>query len=101
MVDEVTTNLRAEVEGLLDCLRRGDAYASVHLARLIQADTQGALHPFADALAARLTDHLNRYAELGEFDPYVTLENEVYRLIQAAAVDWDGTPKTGRPGEEA
>ncbi|MEW5956361.1 MAG: hypothetical protein AB1801_01460 [Chloroflexota bacterium] len=99
--EEKRTELRAEVEGLLDCLKRGDTYASVHLARLIQADAGGALQPFAEALAARLVDHLNRYAELGQFDPYVTLENEVYRLIQAAAVDWDGQPKTGRPGEEA
>ena len=94
-------DLRDEVEGLLDCLTRGDTYASVHLARIIEADTKGTLQPFADALSARLSDHLNRYAELGETDPYVTLEDEVYRLIQAAAVDWNGKPKTGRPGEEA
>jgi hypothetical protein len=25
----------------------------------------------------------------------------VYRLIRTAAIDWDGLPKTGRPGEEA
>ncbi len=96
-----STDLRVEVEGLLDCLQRGDTFASVHLARLIQADTKGALQPFAEALNARLVDHLNRYAELGVTDPYVTLEDEVYRLIQAAAVDWNGQPKTGRPGEEA
>ena len=59
MPDESTTiNLRDEVEGLLDCLSRGDTQASVHLARLIEADTKGALLPFAEALSARLSDHL-------------------------------------------
>ena len=102
MSDESTSNnLRDEIEGLLDCLTRGDTYASVHLARLIEADTKGALLPFAEALSARIADHLNRYAELGVTDPYVTLEDEVYKLIQAAAIDWNGQPKTGRPGEEA
>ena len=28
-------------------------------------------------------------------------EDEVYNLIQKAAVDWDKLPRTGRPGEEA
>jgi len=97
----LSINVRDEIEGLVDCLARGDAYASVHLARLVQADARGALRPFAEALAARLCDHLNRYAELGESDPYVALEDEVYNLIQKAAVDWDKIPRTGRPGEEA
>jgi hypothetical protein len=48
-----------------------------------------------------LADHLSRYAELGVTDPYETLEDEVYQLIKSAAEDWDGTPKTGRSGEEA
>jgi hypothetical protein len=34
-------------------------------------------------------------------DPFAALEDEVYGLIQAAAIDWDGIPKAGRPGEEA
>jgi hypothetical protein len=101
MSEETTINLREEVEGLLDCLTRGNTQASVHLARLIQADTKGVFQPFAEALAARLCDHLNRYAELGITDPHTTLEDEVYRLIRTAAIDWDGLPKTGRPGEEA
>lgn len=99
--EERSVNLREEIEGLLDCLSRGDTFASVHLARLIEADRGGALQPFAEALTARLCDHLSRYAELGETDPYVTLENEVYRLIHDAAVDWNGQPRSGRPGEEA
>jgi hypothetical protein len=94
-------DLRKEVEGLLDCLVRGDKRASVHLARLVQADTKGALQPFADALYARLSDHLSRYAETGVVDPDKTLEDEVYGLLQKTAIDWDGFPKTGRPGEEA
>jgi hypothetical protein len=101
MSEETTINLREEVEGLLDCLTRGNTQASVHLARLIRADTKGVFQPFAEALAARLCDHLNRYAELGITDPHTTLEDEVYRLIRTAAIDWDGLPKTGRPGEEA
>lgn len=98
---EVTINLQEEVESLFDCLTRGDTRASVHLARVICADTKGALQPFAEALAARLCDHLSRYAELGVTDPHTTLEDEVYRLFKTAAIDWDGLPKTGRPGEEA
>ena len=102
MSDEASEiNLKDEIEGLADCLNRGDAYASVHLARIVEADAKGALRPFAEALTARLCDHLNRYAELGESDPHVTLEDEVYNLIQKAAVDWDKVPRSGRPGEEA
>lgn len=93
MSDEAPSiNVRDEIEALVDCLARGDAHASVHLARLVEADARGALRPFAEALAARLCDHLNRYAELGESDPYVALEDEVYNLIQKAAVDWDKLP---------
>lgn len=100
-IEATSVNLRDEIEGLLDCLTRGDNQASVHLARLIEADTGGALRPFAEVLAARLCDHLSRYAELGITDPYVALEDEVYELIQAGATDWDKLPRTGRPGEEA
>jgi hypothetical protein len=91
---------RDEIEGFLDCLDRGDTYASVHLARLVQTDTKGALQPFAEALAARLCDHLGRYAEIGITDPFVALDDEVYKLLQIAAIDWDRRPKIGRPGEE-
>ena len=101
MSDEVTSiNLRDEVESLYECLTRGDKQASVHLARLIQADSSGALQPFAEALAARLCDHLDRYAEIGVIDSHTTLDDEVYRLLQTAAIDWDKIPRTGRPGEE-
>jgi len=94
-------DLRAETDGLLDCLGRGDGQASVHLARLFVADTQGALQPFAEVLAARLADHLSRYAETGVTNSWTALEDEVYGLMQGASIDWTGTPSTGRPGEEA
>lgn len=98
MYNEPTpVNLRNETEGLVDCLTRGDPYASVHLARLIEADFGGALRPFAEVLAARLCDHLSRYAEIGVTDPYIALEDEVYQLIQAGALDWDKIPRNGRP----
>jgi hypothetical protein len=38
---------------------------------------------------------------MGQVNPYTTLTDEVYHLIKTAAIDWDGWPKTGRPGEEA
>ena len=99
--EATSIDLRDEIEGLYDCLTCGDTYASVHLARLIHADAGGALQPFAEALAARLCDHLNRYSEIGISDPHTTLDGEVYRLIQTAAIDWDKIPRPGRPGEEA
>lgn len=99
--DTIEINLATEVEGLRVCLENGNPYASIHLARLIEADTKGALQPFAEALTARLTDHLNRNAELGITDAGESLEDEVYRLLHMAAIDWNGLPKTGRPGEEA
>ena len=102
MTDEnVAVDLATEVAGLQNCLEKGDPHASIHLARLIEADTKGALQPFAEALTARLTDHLNRNAELGITDAYESLEDQVYRLLHMAAIDWDGRPKTGRPCEEA
>jgi hypothetical protein len=94
-------DLRAEVEGLFECLVSGDKRASVHLARLVEFDSKGALQPFAEALSARLCDHLHRYAEMGIIDPSRTLEDEVYGLLKVAAVDWDGFLHNGRPGEEA
>ena len=100
MPNEQVIHLRTEIDALFHCMARGDAQASMHLARVIQTDTQGTLQPFAEALAARMCDHLNRYAELGETNAYDTLNSEGYGLLKAAAVDWDGLPKTGRPGEE-
>jgi len=99
--DTEPRDLSAEADALLDCIRRGDPQASVHLARLFVADSKGALQPFAEALAARLADHLNRYAETGVTDSWSALEDEVYGLMQAASIDWDRIPRAGRPGEEA
>ena len=101
MSEKLTMRLREEIDALFYCMTRGDTQASVHFARVIQSDIKGALQPFAEALTARLCDHLSRYAEMGELNPYNTLRDEVYKLIQTAAIDWDGLPKTGRPGEEA
>jgi len=82
---------RSEAAALIDCMERGDARASVHLARLMATDTRGTLQPFADALAARLADHLSRYAELGVSDSWTALEDEVYGLMQSASIDWGRT----------
>jgi hypothetical protein len=99
-LEGMKVNLSEEAKTMVAYLEQGDPCASVHLARLIEADTQGALRPFAEALAARLSDHLERYAELGVTDPEVALQDEVYRLMKFAAIDWDGIPCGGRPGEE-
>lgn len=100
LLEGMKVNLEQEAKAMVAYLEQGDPCASVCLARLIEADTLGAFRPFAEALAARLNDHLKRYAELGVTDPDVTLEDEVYRLIQFAAIDWDGIPCGSRPGEE-
>lgn len=94
-------DLKQEAEAFIHYLAGGDPCASRHLARLIEADSRGALRPFAEALAARLRDHLHRWAELGVTNPEDTLQDEVYELLRRAAVDWNGLPCEGRPGEEA
>lgn len=101
ITEDTNLNLQEEANKLVHHLIEGEACASNHLARLIESDNKGVFVPYAEALAARLRDHLHRFAELGETDPEVTLEDEVYRLLKMAAVDWDGLPCNGRPGEEA
>ncbi len=96
---ETTINLTEEAAALVACLRNGDAAASVHLARLIEADAHGALLPFAEALGARIIDHLNRFAELNITEPDATLDEEVYQLLKVAAIDWALIPEQGRAGE--
>lgn len=81
-------DIREETRGLLQCMERGDPRASVHLARLFVADGARTLQPFAEALTARLADHLSRYAEIGVTDSWSALEDEVYRLIREASIDW-------------
>ena len=92
---------QVEAKKLLDCMERGDPRASVHLARLFVADDKQALDPFAEVLAGRLIDHLNRLADIGVTNQYSALEDEVYTLMQAASIDW---ARLGRPdpawGEE-
>lgn len=96
---ETTIDLTEEAAALVTCLRNGDTKASVHLARLIEADAHGALLPFAEALSARLIDHLNRFAELDITEPSTTLDEEVYQLLKVAAIDWALIPGQGRAGE--
>ncbi len=98
---EESINIQQEAEGLANCLLTGDATASVHLARLIEADTKGALYAFAEVLCARLCDHLDRLAEMGVYDSRTALDETVYTILKIAAVDWDKIPRPGRPGEES
>jgi hypothetical protein len=93
-------DLESEAAALIDCMRRGDARASVHLARLMTVDEKGTLQPFADALAARLADHLSRYAEIGVTDSWTALEDEVYGLMQAASIDWRRLPPADQEQED-
>jgi len=95
----LTINLEEETQALLKCLRAGDTDASHHLARLIEADDQSVFLPFAEALSARLRDHLQRFAELNITDPDETLDEEVYQLLKGAAIDWSDIPAQGRMGE--
>lgn len=99
--DDPTLDAQQEAEGLVDCLARGDIEASIHFARVVESDTKGALRPFAQALYARLCDHLVRYAGVGIEDPREALENEVYHLIKIAAIDWDATHGPNSRGEVA
>jgi hypothetical protein len=97
--DDPTIDTQQEAEGLVDCLARGDIEASIHFARVVESDTKEALRPFAQALYARLCDHLIRYAAVGIADPREALENEVYHLIKIAAIDWDENHGPGSRGE--
>lgn len=101
ITETMRLDLKAEAEALAVELSQGSPCASMHLARLIEVDSRGAFYPFAEALAARLRNHLERWAELGVTDPEITLAEEVYHLLKLAAIDWDGLPCQGRPGEEA
>jgi len=98
--EKITVILAEEAETLIAYLKAGDPCASNCLARLIGADYKGALRPFAQALAARLREHLQRLAELDVTDPEETLDDEVYDILKTAAIDWDGLPCTGIPGTE-
>ncbi len=100
-VEKPAIDVKEEAAALTEYLVNGDPCSSICLARLIEADQRGAFRPFAEALAARLRDHLHRWAELGVTDPEQTLDDEVYQLLKRAAADWDGFPCEGRDGEEA
>ncbi len=98
--EDPTIDVKQEAEGLVHCLARGDTEASLHFARVVEFDTKGALRPFAQALCARLCNHLVRYAGVGIADPRMALEKQVYDLIKIAAIDWDATHRSGRRGKE-
>ena len=98
---ENTIDLQEEANNLVSHLLDGEVCASNNLARLIVSDSKGVFKPFAEAFAARLCDHMHRFAELGETDPEETLNGDVYEILKLAAIDWNGLPCTGRPGEEA
>jgi hypothetical protein len=93
-------NVVKEAELLADHMQDGNVNASKNLARLIQADETGVFQPFAEALTARLQDHLARWAELGQVDPHMSLEDEVYSMLKSASMDWDGRNHTGRFNED-
>jgi hypothetical protein len=99
--DAVQIDVTYEAAALANDIKDGNPCASMHLARLIENDHRGVFLPFAEALAARLRDYLERWAELGVTDPETTLADELYHLLKLTAVDWDGLPCAGRPGEEA
>jgi hypothetical protein len=86
---QTVIDIDEEAAQLVAYMKAGDPCASVCLARLLEADHQGVFWPFAEALAARLRDHLHRWAELGVTDPEQTLAEDVYQLVKRAAVDWD------------
>ena len=62
-------NLSNAASTLIHDQERGGPKASHYLAQIIESGKKGALQPFADVLAARLQDHLDRWAELGETEP--------------------------------
>ncbi len=53
-------------------------------------ELQGCVRQYTEAFAARLHDHLHRFAKLGETDSDVVFEDGVYQLLKMADVDWDG-----------
>ncbi|MCB0163113.1 MAG: hypothetical protein KDI79_02730 [Anaerolineae bacterium] len=83
-------DIKTETAALAHELGNGSPQASHHLARLIEADTTGVFQPFAQALAARLREVMERWGQLGVTDPEITLEDEIYHLLKETAVDWDG-----------
>ena len=57
----MTTNemqLQENATELAACLAQGHHHASLHMARLVEADSAGALNAFAAALGAQIRDYL-------------------------------------------
>lgn len=102
--EDMALDVQAEVEALAEDIANANPHASVHLARIIEADERGLFRPFAEAVGARLLDHVVRCCELcakGVPLTEIDIQEETYQLIRASAIDWDGLPASGRPGEEA
>jgi hypothetical protein len=91
-------DLAAEAEALAHDIAAGDAHASIHLARLLEADAKSTLQPFTQALAEELRAHLWRWAERGVTDPEVAVPRDVYEFVRAAAAALLGPGR--RPGGE-
>ncbi|MCB0192611.1 MAG: hypothetical protein KDJ65_11765 [Anaerolineae bacterium] len=99
--EKIDVDVRSMTDDLAQDIISGNSQASRTLAKLIEADTQGVFQPFAEAFAARLSDHIKRWVELGVPEANVALDEAVYQLLKMTAIDWDGYPSTGRPGEES
>jgi len=97
-------DIELEVDAMAEDIRQGLPHASVHLARLIEADERGVFRPYAQAVGARLRDYVARGCELcrkGARLDDIDFQDEAYGLMRLGAIDWDEIPCAGRPGEEA
>ncbi|MCB0210809.1 MAG: hypothetical protein KDJ52_15835 [Anaerolineae bacterium] len=99
--ETIEIDVQSMTNALAQDIISGNPAASHTLAKLIEADTQGVFQPFAQAFAARLSDHIRRWVELGVPEADVALDEAIYQLLKITAIDWDGYPSTGRPGEES
>jgi hypothetical protein len=81
--------LQQEAAALVDCLAAGHHYASVHLARLIEADTNDALRSFAAELGAQVRTFLQQANKNKKsVDRLAQLDLELYGLMLMAAKNW-------------
>jgi hypothetical protein len=95
-------DVEREARALASDLAAGNPHASVHLARLIEADTGHALQPFAQALAAQVLDLLalwRRRRRQGIADLGTAVDDGMYKALRLAAADWDGFPCSEPDGE--
>lgn len=84
-----TPYLQQEAAALADCLVAGHHYASVHLARLIKADTNDTLRPLAAELGAQVRTFLQQANNLKKSeDRLAQLDIMLYELMLKAAENW-------------